>query len=84
MHNSHKATARLAPGQPLVFMASGVFKLAPVVENVEVAATIRGGVGDNDNDDVDDDNDDDDNNVSSIADHKRKAMGGPGGHYINK
>ena len=35
---SRKATARLVPGQPLVFTAPGVFELAPVVENVEVAA----------------------------------------------
>ena len=57
MHYSCKATANRAPGQPLVVTAPGVFKSAPVVENVEVAAAAGGG-GD-DNDDDDDDGDDD-------------------------
>ena len=81
MHYSRKATARLAPGQPLVFTALGVFESAPVVENVEVATAAGGGGGD-DKDNNDDD--DDDGNVSSLADRKRKAMGGPGGHYDDR
>ena len=57
MHYSRKATAKLAPGQPLVFTASGVFESAPVVENVEVA-TAAGGGGDDEDDNNDDDDDD--------------------------
>ena len=62
MHYSRKATAKLAPGQPLVFTALGVFESAPVVENVEVAAAAGGGGDDEDDEDDDDDDDDDDDN----------------------
>jgi len=84
---SRKATARLAPGQPLVFTAPGVFESAPAgYFNVEVAAAARGGGGDDDDDDDDDDNDNDDGNqkppgggiiTNNRAVRKRKSRGKP-------
>ncbi len=64
MHYSREATAEKAPGQPLVFTASGKFESAPVVENMEVAAAAvsRGG--------------DSNDGLSSHADHKQKPSGG--------
>ena len=50
MRYSREATTRLAPGQPLVFTAQGVFKSAPVVENAEVAAATGGKGGHSDSD----------------------------------
>ena len=62
MHYSHEATAGRAPGQPMVFTASGRFESAPVVINcMEVAAAAGGGGGQSDN------------NVSSRADRKRRG-----------
>ncbi len=85
MYYSREATANRVPGLPIIFTASGRFESAPVVENVEVAAAAGGGGDDDDNDDDnDDDDDDDDGNVSSLTDRKRKAMGGPGGHYDDR
>ena len=85
MDYSRKATARLAPGQPLVFTAPGVFESAPAgYFNVEVAAAARGGGGDDDDDD--DDNDNDDGNqkppgggiiTNNRAVRKRKSRGKP-------
>ena len=45
MHYSREATAKRAPGQPLVFTAPGKFESAPVEENMEVAvaAGVAGG-----------------------------------------
>ena len=71
MFYSREATANRAPGPPLVYTESGIFKSALVAENAEVAAAARGGGGggdgggdddddDDDGDDDDDDNDDDD------------------------
>ena len=70
MHYSCKATANRAPGQPMVFTAPGRFELAPVVENMEVAAATGGGGGHSDGD------------VSSHPDHKQKAPGKPLGGRI--
>ena len=62
---SRETTANRAPGPPLVYTESGIFKSALVAENAEVAAAARGGGGggggddDDDNDDDDDDDDDD-------------------------
>ena len=64
MHYSCEATAKKAPGQPLILTALGRFELAPVVENVEVAAAAGGGGGQRDDD------------VSGRADRKQKAPGG--------
>jgi hypothetical protein len=47
---SREATANRVPGQPMIFTAPGRFELAPVVENVEVAAAV-GGAGGGDSDD---------------------------------
>ena len=63
---------RLAPGQPLVFTASGVFESAPVVENVEVATAAEGNGEHSDSD------------VSSRPDRKRKASGKPQGGRIKR
>ena len=67
MFYSREATANRAPGPPLVYTESGIFKSALVAENAEVAAAAKGGGGggggggddDDDNDDDDDDDDDD-------------------------
>ena len=64
MQCSREATAKRAPGQPLILMALGRFKSAPVVKNMEVAAAMGVGGGQR----VDD--------VSGRADRKRKAPGG--------
>jgi len=45
VHYSREATANRAPGQPLMLTALGRFELAPVVENMEVAAAAGGGGG---------------------------------------
>jgi hypothetical protein len=37
VHYSCEATAKRAPGQPLILTALGRFESAPVVENMEVA-----------------------------------------------
>ena len=55
-----------------MFTASGKFKLAPAVENMEVAAAAGCGGG-HSND-----------GLSSRADRKRKAMGGPGGQIKDR
>ena len=53
----------MAPGQPLVFTAPGVFESAPAgYVNGAVAAAAAGGRGGDDVDDGDDDDDDDDDN----------------------
>ncbi len=64
MHYSCEATAKKAPGQPLILTALGRFESTPVVENVEVAAAAgdRGGQRDDD--------------VSGRSDRKQKAPGG--------
>ena len=79
MDYSCKATARLVPGQPLVYMAPGVFKSAPAgyFNGEVVAAAAGGGRGDNN----DDDDDNDDNNGDDDADDdnnkgKQKPSGG--------
>ncbi len=64
MHYSREATAKRAPGLPLILTALGRFESAPVVENVEVSAAAGGGGGQRDDD------------VSGRADRKRKAPGG--------
>ena len=64
MHYSREATAKKAPGQPLILTALGRFKSTPVVENVELAAAAGGGGGQRDDD------------VSGRADHKQKGPGG--------
>ena len=64
MHYSREATANRAPGQPLMFTASGKFESAPAVENMEIAAAAGSGGG-HSND-----------GLSSRADRKRKAPGG--------
>ena len=60
MFYSREATANRAPGPPLVYTESGIFKSALVAENAEVAAAARGGGGDDDDDNDDNDDDDDD------------------------
>ena len=65
VHYSREATTGRAPGQPMVFTASGRFESAPVVEDMEVAVAAGG-------DDGDDDDDDD-----GREDRKRKATDGP-------
>ena len=45
MYYSREATAKRAPGQPLVFTAPGKFESAPVVENMEVAVAAGGAGG---------------------------------------
>ena len=57
---SREATANRAPGPPLVYTESGIFKSALVAENAEVAAAARGGGGGGGGDDYDDDDDDGD------------------------
>ncbi len=64
MHYSREATAKRVPGQPLILTALGRFESAPVVENMEVAASAGGGGGQKDDD------------VSSHADRTRKAPDG--------
>ena len=64
MHYSCEATAKKAPGQPLILTALGRFESTPVVKNVEVAAAAGGRGGQRDDD------------VSGHADRKRKAPGG--------
>ena len=64
MHYSRKATAKRAPGQPLVFTAPGKFESAPVKENMEVAAAAGSGRG-HSND-----------GLSSRANCKQKPSGG--------
>ena len=58
MHYSREATAKRAPGQPLILTALGRFESAPVVEIMEVAVAAGGGGGHRDDD------------VSSRKDHK--------------
>ena len=65
MHYSREATARKAPGQPMVFTATGRFESASVVESIEAASAAGGGGGDGDDDD------------DGREDRKRKATGGP-------
>ncbi len=50
MHYSREATAKRAPGQPLILTALGRFESAPMVENLEVAASAGGMGGHRDND----------------------------------
>ena len=50
MQYSREATAKRAPGQPLILTALGRFESAPVVENMEVAASTGGGGGHRDDD----------------------------------
>jgi hypothetical protein len=50
VHYSREATAKRAPGQPLILTALGRFESAPVVENMEVAASTGGGGGHRDDD----------------------------------
>ena len=50
MHYSCEATAKRAPGQPLILTALGRFESAPVVENMDVAASTGGGGGHRDDD----------------------------------
>ena len=50
MHYSCEATAKKAPGQPLILTALGRFESTLVVENVEVAAAAGGGGGQRDDD----------------------------------
>ncbi len=64
MHYSREATAKKAPGQPLVVTALGIFESAPVVENMEVAAAAVSGGGDSND------------GLSGHADHKQKPLGG--------
>ena len=64
MHYSCEATAKRAPGQPLILTALGRFESAPVVENMEVATSTGGKGGHRDND------------VSGRADRKQKAPDG--------
>ena len=66
MHYSCEATAKRAPGQPLILTALGRFESAPVVENMEVAVAGGGRGGHRDD------------GVSSCTDRKRKAP--DGGH----
>jgi hypothetical protein len=68
VHYSREATAKRAPGQPLILTVLGRFQSAPVVENMEVAVAAGGGGGHRDND------------VSSCTDRKQKA---PGGGHCN-
>ncbi len=77
MDNSRKATARLAPGQPLLFTAPGVIESAPAgYFEVEVAAAAAGGGGGDDVDDGDDNDDDDDDDDDDNNDGKQKPSGG--------
>jgi len=70
-------TARLAPGQPLVFTAPGVFESAPAgYFEVEVAAAAVGGRGGDDVNDGDDDDDDNDDDDDDNNDGKQKPSGG--------
>ena len=74
---SRKATANRAPGQPLVFTAPGRFESAPVgYFNVEVAAAVGRGRGDNNDDNDDDDDDDDDDDNDDNDDGNQKPSGG--------
>ncbi len=50
MHYSCEATAKRAPGQPLILTALGRFESAPMVENVEAAVAAGGGGGQRDDD----------------------------------
>jgi hypothetical protein len=72
VHYSREATAKKAPGQPLILTALGRLVSTPVLENVEVAAAAGGGGGDNDDDDDDDDDDDEDGDDEGI----QKPSGG--------
>ncbi len=45
VHYSREASANRAPGQPLMFTASGKFKSAPAVKNMEVAEAAGSGRG---------------------------------------
>jgi len=72
VHYSREATANRVPGQPLVVTAPGVLESAPVVENVEVVSAAGSGGGHSDSD------------VSSRADCKQMAMGGPSGQIENR
>ena len=72
VHYSCEATANRASEQPLVVTAPGVLESAPVVENVAVAAASGSGGGHSDGD------------VSSRADCKQMAMGGPSGQIKNR
>ena len=73
-----EASANRAAGQPLVYMAPGVFESALAgYFNVEVAAAAGGGDGDdNDGDDDNDDNNDDDDNEDDNNNGKQKPSGG--------
>jgi hypothetical protein len=74
---SRKATARLVPGQPLVYTAPGVFESAPAVFfNGEVAAAAAGGGGGDDDDDNDDDDNDDNDADDDNNNGKQKPSGG--------
>ena len=85
---SRLATANKAPGLPLVYTETGIFKSALVAENAEVSTAARGGGGGGGVfDDDDDDDDDDGNNEPSDGGimlvpraergRKRKATDGP-------
>ena len=74
---SREATAKRAPGQPLIFTAPGRFKSAPVgYFNVEVAAAAGRGRGDNDDYDNDNDDDDNGNDDDDNDDGNQKPSGG--------